>query len=290
MENAKICSRCNAQVNVGVKFCPCCGSSEFREEDPNETVLLTAEDNPYRQDANLQHSYSYQPFTGTYPAQPKKRGMKWWQILLIVVGVLAVLLIVFGIIGVMHKGGAFNNDLSYSDDYDVSSMDTEDDTFTSYTKGEIVDGWYVNEWANIKFEITDDWPQSKSDVYDSLTDTYTDCGFASVDNLIGKEFIVFYEDISRSLVEYDAEKYMEAAISNQKERCNNQGINAQFSDLRSTTIAGETYCFSKTSFESNGVVLYICARILDQRAIVFMVSSTDESEITEALNSVETVK
>ncbi len=50
---------------------------------------------------------------------------------------------------------------------------------SEYTKGEILDGVYTNEWAEISFEVTSEWPEGTAADYAEYNGDGTECGFIS---------------------------------------------------------------------------------------------------------------
>lgn len=93
--NNKICTHCNQQVDGSAKFCPNCGSTEFREIVNDGTNYYNAQNNqqynPYGQAPGAQQQYSQPGYTqppygyqmpGQNPYSSPQFPMKWYKFLI----------------------------------------------------------------------------------------------------------------------------------------------------------------------------------------------------------------
>lgn len=296
----KFCRKCGRECKDYEKFCPNCGMNEFVTDDFEETTILnhnsansnneqTIKAAPPVQNPQQEHFQQYQPNSfnaGSNNTQlpQKKKGLKGWQIALIVVGVLILAVIGF----VAEK--TFQNE-------GYGSNTASDNTFTigkqnesgaiSYSKGDVQDGYYSNEWANIKFKLTEEWPESDENVYSNYENRTTDCGFISLDELSGKQFAVQFEDLSAYVKSYSANDYLKAFAEQLNNQYKNNNIEFDISEIFDINIAGDKYSAIKTHIVHNGMCMYNCCKIVDKHAVIITVSSYDENIIEDTLAQIK---
>ena len=156
----------------------------------------------------------------------------------------------------------------------------------SYTKGTITNGVYENEWADIKFTITSDWPEAEASQYENYETLNTECGFLSADPLFGKQLAFQFEDLSYYGKSYTANDYLDALKMQYENTFEQNGIDAYFEDYFDYTIAGKDYLTLLVQSE-NGVILCSCVRILDDYAVVISASSSSEDEIVSVFSQIQ---
>lgn len=299
MEYKKICSDCGFNVDFEAKFCPNCGSNRFRAlEETEETTLLTPEDSPFNRN-NQQNFAAQQGDFQTMPggaqqynmpvnsAPAKKKSAKPALIGVIVV----IVLIVLGVTGTIVEKAAQARDSGISDPVDTDFFDETDDLNeqgVAFTTGRIEDGYYINEWANIKFKTTEDIydiPEAHSN-YESEREQ---CGFAAVNEKSGEQFIISFEDLSDYSF-MDDKKYLSAMKTTLNSSFDESGFTAGESQDGSVTIAGKNYLtYEQTMFNVNDVELKIkvCVRIQGDKAIVFMLMSQSDEFMNDIIDSIE---
>ena len=276
----KYCSKCNCEVEDDARFCPMCGSSEIKSVDPEATTVLgentgyqpqtlynqsnyNAQQPPqsqmpvYSQQApQFQQGVPFQP-----PVAPKKKGLKGWQIALIVVGVFAMAGIGFIAEKVFQQQGygeSSKPQTSYfSGDNDHSFVDDNDDNSTAskveYTKGTLSDaGIYTNEWANIKLTIPEGYTEGNSVNYNSFSDGgTTECGLYLVSPQQEMYAIIYVDASSQKYINENIFlSQLSAGISQQEIENIKYTIPEKYEDI---TIAGENYVVAHYIISSYGV-------------------------------------
>ena len=273
---------------------------------------------PAQQGFNQVNGGFQQPVNG----QPQPSDDKNKKIIKILIAVIGVILVI-ALIAIGFSIGSSNNDSSsggsnsgyvdQNDSEDNDSVDEDDedadsdedeedsdedeeeteeekeDVKVEYTKGEVVNGYYVNEWANIKFKITDEWPDTTATDGANYEDAKTETGFASVDSTQGKQLAIAFEDVSAYGDDITEEIYLDAYENNLSAGFDSS-VEYEVSERYTTKIAGETFHGVDVVITGAGgsVTLSTFVRIQDGRAILFAVSSMSVSEIEDVLSSVET--
>lgn len=269
----KYCSKCNCEVEENARFCSNCGSSEFKSIDPEATTVLNDNMGYQPQTSYNQPDYStQQPQAPVYsqqqvpqfqqqmpfqpPVSPKKKGLKGWQIALIVVGVFALAGIGFIAEKVFQQQGYGDSkkpQSSYVDEDNNTFVDDNDNTSESeieYTKGTLSDdGIYTNEWADIKFIMPDGFSNADSSTYSAAENSTTDCGmYFMADDTMSLVYIC-YEKLP-SFPKYDEESYLDSAMKS-VETQTPDGITYETTDRYTThTIAGYKYTKAECSLNN----------------------------------------
>lgn len=223
------CKNCQNPVNDESVFCPYCGEREFENDTENAQTLSSQ--------AQI------------------KGGMKAWQIILIVLGCVAVVAA-----GVFAVSSLFDG--------------------VKYTKGEIADGVYTNEWANLKFEFTEKWGNNPSAAIEYGTDEGVECGMAAGDVYEGRLALVVFEDIGYGNT---ADEYIEAFITTYEQEVDDDERNSEISEPFDITVAGENYRAIEITSYGN-VKQYVCVRVISNKAVLINVTSLSETEITDVLD------
>lgn len=241
---------------------------------------------------------AYQPSLNQYNNINKKSGMTWWKILLICIGGFFALILIASIIIVATQSTKSSNSSVNSGGFAVTSGVTNNNA--AYTKGSIQDGWYINEWADIKFQVTDDWPNGSEYAYSKFSDEKTECGFVSVDELTGEQFYLFFEDLNNlySSVTYDETKYMDLCVSQLKEGYDeanaNGSVKVELGTRSTTQIAGNNYLVQPINFYSKeGIKSNFCqkvyVKIIQNRAVVIAITGP-EDKIDATIASITNAK
>lgn len=137
----KYCKNCNSATEESSLFCSSCGGSEFNE---------AAQAQQPAQPENPMGQMPYNP-DPSLVQKPKKSVLSKVVIGVIIAAVCAFL--VFAIVKIANT--------------------------TPYTKGEVSDGAYVNEWANLKFDLGEDWVVGSSDEHKTVESEGVECGLVA---------------------------------------------------------------------------------------------------------------
>ena len=285
---SKICSNCGNYADDSSKFCQLCGGNNFyqqndtsSENEPISQNVLQTENstsNQYsysgqnynsnqfyngNQQSNMQYqnaNYSYinQPYPNVQPIAPKKK-LSTGKIVTIVIASLLVIVFVFSVV------------INYLSD--------------GYTKGEIVDGYYVNEWADIKFEITDNM-KPLSDEEKNKKFSFSkgeECGFASFDTTTNEAIMIDFQYIT--VVNDKTEDELLDQFFDQI-NMNDYILNSERDYI---DISGHQYRLMKVDF-SGLYNVYVCVMMKDNYAVIILAQSSNIDFITDFLNSITTAK
>ena len=301
----KYCSKCNCEVEENARFCSNCGSPEFKFVDPEATTVLNENIGNEPQSTYNQPDYSpqqsAQPQAPLYsqqqvpqfqqampfqpPVAPKKKGLKGWQIALIVVGIFALAGIGFIAEKVFQQQGYGDSpkpQTSYFSDDNNSSTDDSNNTATSkteYTKGTLSDdGIYTNEWANIKLTVPEGYTEGNSVNYNSFSDGgTTECGLYLVSPQQEMFAITFVDASSQKFINENIFlSQLSAGISQQEIENVKYTIPEKYEDI---TIAGKNYVVAHYIISSYGIDMvqsYYVRKIGDRFCCIIIINSTKE--------------
>lgn len=287
----KKCLNCGTVLKETDNYCQRCGSSEAVYDNSNNSEYVQQNygdynSQPYQQFqqpvynsgiTNDQQQNPYNPFPQTV-AKKKKTGKR----IATVFASIVIICIVSVIINVIFEKNGIGNSSMINDNSETSGY--------SYTGGTVGNGYYVNEWANIKFEITDEWPQLKEEDFNgTFESTYNEeIGFCSLNELNGKVFLVSFINNSSFLVNYTADEYIKSFYDDISKTYLDEGIILDADEITDIVIADENFRVMNISFHGPASTVYqsICVRELDNRFIVISVSATDKDTITERLNTI----
>ena len=273
----KYCSKCNCEVEENARFCPMCGSPEFTSVDSEATTVLNENmgyppqphynqpDYSAQQPSQPQTSVNSQQvpqFQQAVPFQPpvaqKKKGLKGWQIALIVVGVIAFAGIASIVVKVFRQQGYGDSpkpQTSYfSEDNGNNSVEDNGDNFAAskieYTKGTLSDdGIYTNAWADIKFVMPEGFSNADSSTYSNAEDSTTDCGMYFIADDTMSLVCILYEKLP-DFPKYDEESYLDAVMESIETQMPT-GIKYETTDRYTTqTIAGYAYAKAECNFNN----------------------------------------
>ena len=314
---AKKCADCNLIFEKGT-FCPKCGLP---------LVDYYADTAPVSPDTDRTYQYNYQEpvyseHTYTAPVQyappqvpgaenadsaPAPKSEK--KSVLIIVLIIAGVLLMAGAAGFAVKildneSGSSNqkkdkgrNNASVirdvdEDDDEEDAEDGDDVDSTPYTKGEIVDGSYINEWANIKYRITDDLPEGPKSLYSSYENQNTDCGFLASDGT--RQLVFAFEKLGSASADLTAGDYLDLLEKRIVSEYGGLGIDVSNQHRIKMKIAGENYDATvlniKFSVNKNTVCQYICVRKIDNYMSCVIATDTEENRIVTVLDSIKSAK
>lgn len=258
MENQKKkCCRCNIIVNEIVNFCPECGGNQFEWITNDDTMQLSAEGSPwYNQEISRN-------IVEQNPVKPKTTNILKIVILAIVlVGILSGMMITLKSIsdGDNHKSAV------------------------EYTKGELINNVYYNEWADLKLTIPEGYYNATENEYTNTSDEETDCLLFFYEPS-GVNMIVSTQDIS-SYPNISVDTYLTSIIENMKKDVSiafgSENIEMKYLvDKQKVQLHGYTYVQLSYQMAIKGEgysrIQNIYARKVDNRIILFLtVVDTEE--------------
>ncbi len=266
---------------------------ENQEESESEAPVLG-----FVEDYVSEEPESLEPTFGVY--RPKKyRSGKWWKILLAVLaGIVAVIMMFVTMVTVY-----------------VPMF-----TASEYSKGEVRNGVYVNEFADLYFEMDTRWknaPDSSYNACESANGENCECGlYATRDNT---ELVVMFisgadgtdaEDIlENSAEQYKDENALEDALCDDVLRDHGvldgtatvrvdvvsvgkiEDTEIADSDYASFTVEYDIVIKNKVFKSEQTYKTYrtLCVRVIDDYAIVIQATSDSERGVESALKSFKTI-
>lgn len=139
------CKNCGSENEPSARFCFRCGTALDGPAKPTVSPQ-TAPPVPEMQPVP--------DVQGESVAAPvKKRGIRWWQILLVGVAVVIVVLLIFAIVQIAKSATGENPDVPYN-------------------KGTITGNVYTNEWANLQFTFPEEFVQQDPSELENDTGEY----------------------------------------------------------------------------------------------------------------------
>lgn len=175
---------------------------------------------------------------------------------------------------------------------DESSTATQESATVSetveYTKGDVSNNVYVNEWADIKFELdSTTWKKGAASDYASFESATTDCGLIAGISAEGRQLAIVFENNPGDKL--DEKAYLE----NVKKGMTTVVTGYTFSEQYKKTIAGKEYVGIDATLNQKGVNVYqtFLAVKHDGKFISIVVTSiTGKEEITSVLDKITAVK
>lgn len=250
----QFCPYCGGALNPGSKFCMNCG---------NDVSAFTAAN---VQPAQYMVNGQVQPVSEGMPAYNQQLDLstpdnKKSFLKKFIIGILVSFAVFFAI------------SIIFSVISDKPSVD--------FTKGEVEDGYYVNEWADIKFEITDEFPEGSKNAYSIFEKNGMECGYVSYDSIGGKILLIGFGDSDKFTSEELAlENAMQGGLSAMEEG----GFDYEFSDTFKKDFGGNEFLCSEMELE--GFKLIVGVKKIDGKMVFFEVFA-EEDTVEDFLDSVE---
>lgn len=259
----RFCAKCGEAVKENACFCSACGT-------PVENTVQ-----------------------GVAPSAPKKSNALMWVILsvgFVIAAVAATLVFMsFG-----DKGDKTGKKTQVQEDSVVFAEESEgappvsaveDVTGAEYTKGSITDGAYINEWANLKFDM-EGFTEENEYSYQTFTTATTECGLVVNSDKVN-QLVIAFEDLRIYGGYYGEEEYMEALVSSFTSTVNSQGVVCTVGEQERITIGGSPYLAVRIILDDSVLNQYICVRVVEDRAVFIAVSAFDFADIERALDRIE---
>ncbi|MBR5779711.1 MAG: zinc-ribbon domain-containing protein [Clostridia bacterium] len=193
------------------------------------------------------------------PTEIKGR-VKAWQVILIALGCIA--LIAAGIFAVKS----------------ILSV-------KSYTKGEIVENVYTNEWAELRFVIDGDLKDVTADEAEYIENQYSEVGFVAYSESKNYSVSVLYYHLGNTSG-YSEREGMDDLLLGYTEGFEELGVSPTISEYFSYSIADRDYTSARIEFEDIGTE-YKCVRYEGEYAIIITAIAPTEEEVRSIISKFE---
>lgn len=252
--NNIICPACGGGNPESTKFCMNCGNAlQAPAQPPVQPQQPAVEQHTYTPEPQ-QPAVEQQPYNYYQPAEEPKKMKTWVKVLIIVVAV-------FLIIGIV--GAIFGESIPY-------------------TKGEVKDGTYVNEWANIKFDI----PEGMKDKPASELDLEEGCELGYAGTTEETDIVIGF---TKQPAGANAEGVIKAYEDDPSFKIGNPTM-----EKDTQTIAGAKYQVLKIKYPETAIeyehYFYVYARVIEGRSVEIIVDSFSEKAIEDFIKSIEKAK
>ena len=236
----KVCKKCGNVVNDDIKFCPECGDNMSAPVTPQNQ--FTAENN-YQPRQYGVPEYEPMPVYNApeEPQKPKKSGFRRFLSVILKIFLAFFVVMLIAILSAV-----------LSDDDDKLSEYSYDNAVISnsipFTTGEITDGVYTNEWANLKYTIPEGYARLWDNEVDYIAEgeIHQNTGFYLVNG--GNVLALFFENYDFSLYYADAKDYLEYLCDDEfKEEFASDGFEVEISEAKTMQSAERefVYCHAK---------------------------------------------
>lgn len=301
----KLCPNCNNTIEDSSVFCDKCG---MRFAVQNNNPVNYAQQPQNQQNYSQQPQYNYgadQPqYQNTAPQTPPKKKKTG-----LIIGIVAAVLIVLAIIGSVAQKAFQNqgygdvnngNDSTPSYDFSIDEPSINDNTDSTtesnvsdavtYNKGSMKDGWYVNEWANMKFDANSNWTDGSTDEYASYAgDPNTECGVILNDPINGKQLVICFEKLNGPSASVTEDEYLDIITSSLKQQYADANLTCTVADYFDATIANEKFRTAKFTFDGSTMVQEFHVRKYDGYMIFIAVMAQDNFDASTVVNNIRAV-
>ncbi len=238
----KICPNCGNAVDDGANFCKKCGA-RVREQ----------------------------------PATPsgKKKKSKGNA-----VGILVLVLLTLAVIGSLSEKYLQDKDKDPTDATqeagNAADLPTEEDS-GGFDKGRIDGGWYVNEWAELCFDMSG-WSEGDRSDYALYSGEGGIIGAVLKDDATGAQAVVGFEELDGTNRLITEEIYLDTGIDPIMEQFQDQGLTYTASEYIDTTVAGNPYKTVTFTVTEYGAVASLYARKYDGYMVLLIVVAHNAAE------------
>lgn len=251
----KTCNNCNSIEQDSAKICSNCGSQDF-----NFNYIINKDD------------ISYDTFEDDNDIK-KARKKKIFSMIGVLVLIL-LLIIGFAVVKITH---------------DADANKTESNTSASENFegicGNIEEGIYQNNWADIKFSMSAGWTEGSNKQYDSYEDKITKCDFYANDN-DGASIVVLISDLSSPEMSSYSEEQLNKEMSN--------GIASGMKNAIATKptyalVSNQLYMCSDITgqIDNNDAFITTLIRKIEEKAVIINITSNSAERNQEIIDSIE---
>ena len=296
----KVCPNCNNTVEDGAIFCDKCGTRcAVQNNNPvNYPQQPVNQPNSVQQPQYNNYGANQPQFQNSPQTPPKKKNTG------MIIGIVAAVLIVLAIIGsVAQKAfqdqgyGDGGNDYTPSYNFSTNDSSTNDNTNSttdnnasdvkSYNKGSMKDGWYVNEWANMRFD-TNGWTLATDDMLAVFeTDPKTECGLMINNPNTNVTMLICFENLNGQAV--TEKEYIDIL----KNSFTSNNPTAEAKDGYTTKIADKDFQTLKCSKSESAEGYRVQGNYVyeqDGYMIVVVVEAFSDFDLNSAINNIRTIK
>lgn len=291
----KECPMCHNLIEDDAAFCDRCGA----RLDQNQAGKGTGTQQPSGWNPGTPPQ-GYSPYgnsaQGQTSAPKRNKGM--------IIGIVAAVLIILAIIGSLSQSFLQHRDQDKTAGSDGESFSqntgkapqtgTDDSTVTDqdtaesvpYSKGSVVDGWYVNDWANMQVDTTaGDWSFGSQEEYSSYEgDGKTECGLILDDNTNGCQLVICFEALTWLNASTTEEECLDTITTGVKEVYDDAGITYSMDDYYASYLAGETFQTAKITLNDGALTQIFLVRKYDDH-MIYVIASAQDSTVAESVLS-----
>ncbi len=263
--------------------------------------------NPQTQQAPYTPQPQQVPYNPQYipPQNQQKKKEKKWVVPLIII--LVVLAVIGAVANSNQKNG--NDDTSDTETTRESisiEVETKEDFPTipnsvttteapavyQYTKGEIVNNTYINDWANVQFALGDTWTDSSQDqaFANASVDSGTEYGLVVKDSSTQRSVCIGFEKLTGIQSAVTAEQYVDIVAQRTSANFDAQGVANEYSDRFTTEVAGQEYQAVSITLYNTTVTEQLLVKKQGDYIIWFIVYGESPSAVTEILNNFEPIR
>ena len=170
----------------------------------------------------------------------------------------------------------------------------EEETTPSYSfeKGSLLSNVYTNNWANLKFELSDGWQNGEASEYASYETTANSyCGLAANKQTGATltQLDIAFEELTGINSTLTVSQYIDTIKPMFETQYSNMGITVEIGEIYNQTIANETYSSFVINLSNLGIQ-HINVRKLDNYIVLINVTTSDKFTSSTVLNSIRTAR
>ena len=294
---SRFCFNCGKEINDSAMFCPSCGIKQMPPVNPNQNTVAPVPAQQYYQE----------------PSEPPKNNktavtLAVCAIILCVALVAAfVVLIATGTLSfdteseenqveVTEKATESITDRTYSYNIENNGSVTKPESPTNniidnpsgsipYTKGEVRNGEYINEWAGFKFKVTSDYPEADAATYNTLNSQIPagEYGFIALNQVSGTVLSISYED---NTMNASLEEVFEYSIDLAKSMLESYNP-ITYSEINTINLCGEEYIYSTMYYSVSDIYGLTLMRMLNGKLVTIVITGETLSQCYSFLNTFE---
>lgn len=155
-----------------------------------------------------------------------------------------------------------------------------------YTKGEVRNGEYINEWAGFKFKITSEYPEADAATYNSLNSQLPtgEYGYLAVNQTTGGVLSISYEN--NNVPDTPLEEIFQSSIDLTISMLESYNP-ITYGSIEEINICGEEYLYSTMYYSVTGIYGITLMRMLDGKLISIVITGDSLSQCYSFLNTFE---